>query len=141
MVQALYEDNRREYLRVAAVALARASFDAGGRPRVDVPDAGGPRRTRASARNETDDLIDLIRTVRDVDVAAVLKQQPDGRFKVSTRSRGEHDLAAIAAAFGGGGHRLAAGYTSEHGPAGTIARLVAALRRPRRASSGPPPGA
>ena len=39
------------------------------------------------------------------------------------RSRGEHDLAAVAAAFGGGGHRLAAGYTSEHGPAGTIERL------------------
>ncbi len=62
----------------------------------------------------------------------MLKQQPDGRFKVSTRSRGEHDLSAIAAAFGGGGHRLAAGYTSEHGPAGTIARLVAALRAPAR---------
>ena len=58
----------------------------------------------------------------------MLKQQRDGRFKVSVRSRGEHDLSAIAAAFGGGGHRLAAGYTSEHGPAGTIARLVAALR-------------
>ena len=55
--------------------------------------------------------------MRDVDVAAVLKQQQDGRFKVSTRSRGSHDLATIAAAFGGGGHRLAAGYPSEHGPA------------------------
>ena len=30
------------------------------------------------------------------------------------------------AAFGGGGHRLAAGYTSEHGPEGTVERLVAA---------------
>ena len=133
MVQALYEDNRREYLRVEAVALARATVE----PEVDLvwtyltqadlADAGvGP--------DETDDLIDLIRTVRDVDVAAVLKQQRDGRFKVSMRSRGEHDLAAIAAAFGGGGHRLAAGYTSEHGPAGTIARLVAALRDARAPS-------
>ena len=70
----------------------------------------------------------------------MLKQQQDGRFKVSMRSRGEHDLAAIAAAFGGGGHRLAAGYTSEHGPAGTIARLVAALRGGPSAPSGPRPG-
>ena len=68
-------------------------------------------------------------------MAAVLKQQRDGRFKVSVRSRGAHDLAAIAAAFGGGGHRLAAGYTSERGPAGTIEDLVAALagRAPARA--------
>ncbi len=58
----------------------------------------------------------------------MLKQQRDGRFKVSVRSRGGHDLASVAAAFGGGGHRLAAGYTSDHGPAGTIARLAEALQ-------------
>ena len=140
MVQAFYEDNRREYLRVEAVALARATVDTEVDlvwtylTQADLADAGvGPE--------ETDDLIDLIRTVRDVDVAAVLKQRPDGRFKVSTRSRGEHDRAAIAADFGGGGHRLAAGYTSEHGPAGTIARLVAALRTAAAVvSSGPPSG-
>ena len=78
---------------------------------------------------DTDDLIDVLRTARDVDVAAFLKQQRDGRFKVSVRSRGGHDLAAVAASFGGGGHRLAAGYTSEHGPRTTIERLVAALRQ------------
>jgi phosphoesterase RecJ-like protein len=127
LVQALYEDNRREYLRVAGIALARASFVPEASlvwtylTQADLAEAGvGP--------NDTDDLIDLIRTARDVDVAAVLKQQRDGRFKVSVRSRGASDLAAIAAAFGGGGHRLAAGYTSEHGPAGTIARLTNALR-------------
>jgi phosphoesterase RecJ-like protein len=129
LVQALYEDNRAGYLRVAAIALARTSF-------VPEADLVWTYLTQADLSgagvgpDETDDLIDLIRTVRDVDVAAVLKQQRDGRFKVSTRSRGSHDLATIAAAFGGGGHRLAAGYTSDHGPAGTIARLAAALRAP-----------
>ena len=73
---------------------------------------------RAVHAPETDDLIDVIRTAREVDVAAVIKQQKDGRFKVSVRSRGEHDLAAVAAAFGGGGHRLAAGYTLEARPGG-----------------------
>jgi phosphoesterase RecJ-like protein len=127
LVQAFYEDNRREYLRVAGIALARSSFVPEANmvwtylTQADLAEAGvGP--------NDTDDLIDLIRTARDVDVAAVLKQQRDGRFKVSVRSRGGSDLAAVAAAFGGGGHRLAAGYTSDHGPAGTIARLVDALR-------------
>jgi bifunctional oligoribonuclease and PAP phosphatase NrnA len=78
---------------------------------------------------DTDDVIDVIRSARDVDVAAVLKQQRDGRFKVSVRSRGGHDLSVVASSFGGGGHRLAAGYTSEHGPEGTIERLVEALRQ------------
>lgn len=127
LVQALYEDNRREYLTLVGRALGRLQHE---------PDADlvWTYLTQADFRNsgvraaETEDLIDVIRTDRDSDVAALVKQQRDGRFKVSVRSRGAHDLSAIAASFGGGGHRLAAGYTSTHGPAGTIERLVAALR-------------
>ncbi len=127
LVQALYEDNPREYLQLAGRALSRmrhvpeADLVWTYLPQADLADAGvGP--------TETDDLIDMIRSARDVDVAAVLKQARDGRFKDSVRSRGAHDLAAVAAAFGGGGHRLAAGYTSVHGPTATIAALVDALR-------------
>jgi phosphoesterase RecJ-like protein len=57
----------------------------------------------------------------------LVKQQADGAFKVSARSRGAHDLSVIAQRFGGGGHRLAAGYTSAVGPAETIDLLVEAL--------------
>ena len=127
LVQALYEDNRRPYLELVGVALDRLAYEA-------AADLIWTYVTQADFAAhgvdpaETDDLIDVIRTARDVDVAALVKQQRDGRFKVSVRSRGGHDLAAVASAFGGGGHRLAAGYTSSHGPAGTIARLTAALR-------------
>jgi len=127
LAQALYEDNRPQSLRVAAIALGRITHEPTADlvwtylTRADLEDAGaGP--------TDTDDLIDLVRTNREADVAAVLKQQRDGRFKVSVRSRGGHDLSAVASAFGGGGHRLAAGYTSRHAPAGTVARLAAALR-------------
>jgi phosphoesterase RecJ-like protein len=123
----LYEDNRREYLTLVGRALGRLQHEPEADlvwtylTQADFADSG----VRAA---ETDDLIDVIRTDRESDVAALVKQQWDGRFKVSVRSRGAHDLSAIAASFGGGGHRLAAGYTSVHGPAGTIERLVAALR-------------
>ncbi|MEP6757748.1 MAG: bifunctional oligoribonuclease/PAP phosphatase NrnA [Actinomycetota bacterium] len=124
--QLLYEDNRVSYLDVLSVAMSRAQLDAAADlvwtyilwsdfERADI----GP--------GEVDDLIDVLRSTREADAAAVLKQQRDGRFKVSVRSRGAHDLSVIAATFGGGGHRLAAGYTSEHGPAATIADLRAAL--------------
>jgi phosphoesterase RecJ-like protein len=127
LVQALYEDNRREYLSLVGTALGRVDY---------VPEADliwtyltqSDLTESGVHAQETDDLIDVIRTARDVDVAAVLKQMKDGRFKVSARSRGEHDLSAVASAFGGGGHRLAAGYTSAVGPAETIELLVAALR-------------
>jgi phosphoesterase RecJ-like protein len=128
LVRAMYEDNDPSFLRLLGTALARMT---------EVPDASvvWTYLTQADLAEagvgpgETDDLIDVLRTARDVDVAAVLKQQRDGRFKVSIRSRGGHDLSAVASSFGGGGHRLAAGYTSEHGPEGTIERLVAALRQ------------
>jgi phosphoesterase RecJ-like protein len=70
----------------------------------------------------------VVRTAREADVAAVIKQQRDGRFKVSLRSRGGHDVAAVASTFGGGGHRLAAGYTSSYGLARTVESLASALR-------------
>ncbi len=126
LVQALYEDHHRAYLELAALALHRLTA---------VPEADlvwtyltqADLQAVGASATETDDLIDVVRTDRDADVTALVKQQKDGRFKVSLRSRGGHDLAAVAATFGGGGHRLASGYTSAHGPAGAVDRLVQAL--------------
>jgi phosphoesterase RecJ-like protein len=53
----------------------------------------------------------------------VLKGQDDGTWSVSLRSRGGTDLARIAMELGGGGHTLAAGYTSTLDREGTIAAL------------------
>jgi bifunctional oligoribonuclease and PAP phosphatase NrnA len=124
--QLLYENNRAAYLEVLGVAMERARLDA---------DADlvwtyvlWTDLDRAGARDgDVDDLIDVLRSAREVDTAALVKQQRDGRFKVSMRSRGGRDLSAVAASFGGGGHRLAAGYTSDRGPADTIEALRAAL--------------
>ena len=59
---------------------------------------------------ETDGLIDSIRATRAADVAALFKEQVDGSFRVSLRSKGP-SVGAIARSFGGGGHELAAGFT------------------------------
>lgn len=68
--------------------------------------------------DETDLLIDAVRTTRDADVAAIFKQQKDGNYRVSLRSKADpnHTLISvgeIARAHGGGGHERAAGYTAE----------------------------
>jgi phosphoesterase RecJ-like protein len=134
LVQALYEDNARGYLSLIAVALGRIEFV----PDVDLIWTYLTQADLAAAGihpSETDDLIDVIRTDREADVAVLVKQQKDGRFKVSMRSRGAHDLAAVASAFGGGGHRLAAGFTSSRGPAGTIHQIVNALQETYASSS------
>jgi len=130
LARVLYEDNRAAYLRVLGVALGRVELDL----EADLVWTYLVQEdlTASDVRSaEADDLIDVVRTAREADVAAVIKQQRDGRFKVSVRSRGGHDVSAVAQTFGGGGHRLAAGYTSNHGLAETVERLKASLRGER----------
>lgn len=124
--QALFESTPFPGLRVMSVALSRAQL---------LPDARlvwtyltqADMETAGAAPSALDDLIDVLRTAREAEVACVLRQQRDGRFKVSLRSRGDADVGAIAQANGGGGHRLAAGYTSSAGVTETVRALVAAL--------------
>ena len=55
-------------------------------------------------------LIDMARSVAGVDVAAALRQsEPGGSYHVSLRANADVDVSAIAAVFGGGGHKRAAG--------------------------------
>ncbi|MCW2741356.1 MAG: phosphoesterase RecJ domain protein [Blastococcus sp.] len=68
-------------------------------------------------------LVDVVRSTEEADVACVLKGQDDGSWSVSLRSRGRTDVAKVAMALGGGGHVLAAGYSSYVDREATIADL------------------
>jgi phosphoesterase RecJ-like protein len=131
LAQALYEDHSLGYLHLLGRLLERLSHVPEADlvwtsvSRKDIDESGLPMQ-------ETDDLIDLVRTAREADVAGVIKEQVGGGWKVSLRSRGGTDVAAISAAFGGGGHRLAAGYTSKAPLDETVRALVAALTAARR---------
>jgi bifunctional oligoribonuclease and PAP phosphatase NrnA len=61
----------------------------------------------------TEGVVDSLRSVRGVAVAALVREQPDGpRTRVSMRSDG-FDVGDLARRRGGGGHRQAAGFSSE----------------------------
>jgi phosphoesterase RecJ-like protein len=77
--------------------------------------------------DEVESVIDVVRSAREADVAVVLKQDADGSFRVSTRSRGATDVGSACAALGGGGHRLAAGFTSYDDVETTMVKLRAAM--------------
>ncbi len=61
--------------------------------------------------NETDDIVDYARSLATVEVGFLTREEPDGAIKVSLRSKSEADVSRIAQAYGGGGHRRAAGFT------------------------------
>jgi phosphoesterase RecJ-like protein len=56
-------------------------------------------------------LIDAVRCTAEADVSCVVKEVAVGQWAVSMRSKGASDVSAVAVALGGGGHRLAAGFT------------------------------
>ena len=62
---------------------------------------------------ETDFMIDVVRLVKGANIALLLKEQVDGSFKGSLRSRNNFNVQEIASIFNGGGHKAASGFSSE----------------------------
>ena len=106
--QAVYESVPFGYLGVAGAVMSRALIEG---PLVWSYVTQQDLVAHSIGMEETDPLIDSVRIARESDVAALLKEQPDGGWKVSLRSRGRVDVAAIAVVNGGGGHHNAAGFT------------------------------
>ena len=62
---------------------------------------------------DTEGVVSSLRSIHGVQVAAFIKEQPDGSVKVSLRSKERGDVAAISQRHGGGGHVRAAGFNLE----------------------------
>jgi bifunctional oligoribonuclease and PAP phosphatase NrnA len=58
---------------------------------------------------DTDNLINECRRINTVDTIALFTELKDGRIRCSLRSKGAVDVSEVAAKFGGGGHKMAAG--------------------------------
>jgi bifunctional oligoribonuclease and PAP phosphatase NrnA len=81
----------------------------------------------SSRPEEVESIVDIVRTTQQAEVAAVFKEVAPQQWSVSMRAKAEVDLAAVASTFGGGGHRLAAGYSTVGPIDDAVASLLAAL--------------
>jgi phosphoesterase RecJ-like protein len=63
-----------------------------------------------NAVEDPDNIADLARAIRGVEVAALFSEMADGKIRVSLRSNATVNVAEIATKFGGGGHERAAGF-------------------------------
>jgi bifunctional oligoribonuclease and PAP phosphatase NrnA len=101
--------NRRgslEQLRIVGVSLANA--ERYGEVLISTVNNADYERTGAGEL-DSKEAIDQLRSVAGIDVVAHLREVPEGT-KGSLRSE-RFDVGEIARLFGGGGHKLAAGYT------------------------------
>jgi phosphoesterase RecJ-like protein len=79
--------------------------------------------------DDSDGIVDYALGVEGVQAAFFLRELPEGRIRVSLRSKGRIDVAAIAELLGGGGHENAAGCTLD-GPLARARDQVLAQMRP-----------
>jgi phosphoesterase RecJ-like protein len=116
------------WLGMLASVLARAELDPAAAQGLGLVSAIVRAQDAVGLRPEdVESVINIVRATREAEVAAVLKQAGPDEWTGSLRAVGRLDVSAAAVALGGGGHRLAAGFTV-HGTADEVmARLRAAL--------------
>jgi bifunctional oligoribonuclease and PAP phosphatase NrnA len=74
-------------------------------------------------------LVSLLAVVEEAVVAVVFKERNDGRVEISLRSNVGYDVASVAFALGGGGHKQAAGATVNGKVEAVQERVVPMLRQ------------
>jgi phosphoesterase RecJ-like protein len=89
----------------------------------------------ALSAEDSEGLIDVIRAIRGVQVAVFFEELPDGKSRVSMRSKDRrYNVCKIAAEFGGGGHALAAGIRMKDPLDQAKTRVLAAIHHHLAAS-------
>jgi phosphoesterase RecJ-like protein len=83
-------------------------------------------RTRATAE-DCEGIVGNLIAIEGIDAAFFLREQPDGQFRLSIRSKGNLNVARVAEAFHGGGHLNASGCTLEGPLESAIERVLGEL--------------
>jgi phosphoesterase RecJ-like protein len=102
------------YLPVLSAALGRARLEpevAGGLGMVWTTVTRADRAGHELPYDLLESVIDVVRRTDEAEVAIVFKEDDEGAWQVSTRSKGRVDVGMACVALGGGGHPTAAGFT------------------------------
>ena len=73
-------------------------------------------------------LVNYALAIHGIEVALFFREQSDGRYRVSLRSKGMVNVAAVAEGLGGGGHECASGCAIDGPLSLAVERLLAQLR-------------
>ncbi len=106
----LFDQREVEELRFLGTLLTRLQLSSDGTMAWIEVTRETLERERVS-RDALEDLINYPRSVGGVEVAFLFKEEDGAGVRVSLRSKGQVDVAAVAKAFQGGGHKNAAGCT------------------------------
>ena len=117
----VYDSNNLGRLKLLAAVLSAMQIDATGRIAIVYLDHEMARAAGGSY-DDTDGLINMPLTVKDIQAVVFFKLIEPGQYRVSMRSKGDIDIGSVAKEFGGGGHKNAAG-CSASGTAEALQKL------------------
>ena len=106
----VYDSNNMGRLRLFGSVLNTMRIDKSGRIAIVYLDHQMAREA-GGTYEDTEGLINLPLTVKEIQAVVFFKQIENNKYRVSMRSKGEIDIGATAGEFGGGGHKNAAGCT------------------------------
>ena len=122
----LYANAPEGRIRLIAETLETLVVEDGGLAWVTVPPGAMERHDVAA--DDLDGVVEYPRSIQGVRLALLFREIAGGRIKVSFRSVGDVDVAALAKPFGGGGHAKAAGASLSGSLAEVQATVLAAAR-------------
>lgn len=109
VAQRVYDNYTLARLRLMEMVLSTLEVHAYGR--IGVISVNAEMLARAGAdQQDVEGFVNYPRSLSSVEVAAFVKEIQEGTVSVSLRAKGSVDVAVIAATFGGGGHKNAAGF-------------------------------
>jgi phosphoesterase RecJ-like protein len=106
----VYDSNNMGRLKLFGSVLSSMQIDPSGRIAIVYLDHD-MARAAGGTYEDTEGLINLPLTVKEIQSVVFFKQNEGEQYRVSMRSKGDIDVAAVAREFGGGGHKNAAGCT------------------------------
>lgn len=110
VARSVYDSNNMGRLKLFGSVLSAMQIDASGRIAIVYLDHE-MARAAGGTYEDTEGLINLPLTVKEIHAVVFFKQIEGDEYRVSMRSKGDIDIGAVAKEFGGGGHKNAAGCT------------------------------
>jgi len=118
----VYDSNNMGRLKLFGAVLGAMQIDSTGRVAIVYVDHEMAREA-GGTYEDTEGLVNLPLTVKEIEAVVFFKQEKGDEYRVSLRSKGNIDIGSIAKEYGGGGHKNAAGLTVS-GPIEEVQRTL-----------------